>query len=259
MSDIKPVEQIPAVEPGKVEAVPATAMPAETSATAQPEATGVDAPKAEEPVQDAPAKVDDSITDAPAATTAEPEAAKPEEQKPEKPAYLTKIPSLSEFFEHLPTILSSTDYDEMWGVSLRGSEDIPTVNVLIKFLRANEGNLQAAEDQLRKALEWRKKVDPLALVESGRYSASKYGGLGYLTLYEDDGRPLVFTWNIYGAVKDINSTFSDSDESVILPNSFHGKSMLTTNQVCQMARCPHGTRRARAEDERCHHRHRVRG
>jgi hypothetical protein len=97
-------------------------------------------------------------------------------------------------------------------VQLKDSEDVPTVNVLIKFLRANEGNVQGAQDQLRKALEWRKKTDPLALVESGRYSATKYGGLGYLTTYEQDGRPLVFTWNIYGAVKDVSATFGDSDE-----------------------------------------------
>lgn len=217
MSDPKPVEQTPAVEPEKVEAVPATDKPVETPAATEPEVTGKDmdiAPRAEEPAQDAPVKVAEP-NDAPAATIPEPEAAKPEERQPEKPAYLTKIPSLSEFFEHLPTILSSAGHDEMWGVSLKGSEDIPTVNVLIKFLRANEGNLQAAEDQLRKALQWRKEVNPLALAESGRYSASKYGGLGYLTIYEDEGRPLVFTWNIYGAVKDITSTFSDSDESVI--------------------------------------------
>lgn len=148
---------------------------------------------------------------APAAAP-EPEAAKPEEQKPQKPAYVTKIPSLSEFFDHLPAILSKTGHDEMWGVTLKDTEDIPTVNVLIKFLRANEGNLSAAEDQLRKALEWRKQTNPLALIESGRYSASKYGGLGYLTTYEEDGRPLVFTWNIYGAVKDMTATFADSDE-----------------------------------------------
>jgi hypothetical protein len=84
--------------------------------------------------------------------------------------------------------------------------------VLIKFLRANEGNAKAAEDQLSKALKWRKDVNPLALAESGKYSATKYGGLGYFTTYEENGRPLVFTWNIYGAVKDANATFANSDE-----------------------------------------------
>ncbi|KAJ6155417.1 hypothetical protein N7470_005983 [Penicillium chermesinum] len=206
MSEITPVAQVPAAEPEKaVEAVEAN-KPAETSAG---EPATEEAPKADEPAAEPP-------KDAPAG--AEPEALKadkkPEEKKPELPAYITKIPSLAQFFEKLPKILSDTGYTEMWGVELKDTADIPTVNVLIKFLRANEGNLPGAETQLRKALEWRKEVKPLELVESGKFSASKYKGLGYLTAYEKDGRPLIFTWNIYGAVKDIANTFGDSDEFV---------------------------------------------
>lgn len=213
MSDQKPVEQTPVVESAKPEeAVPVADKPTETPAA---ESTNMDAAN-ETDVKDEPAKAEAAAPEATpeAAPTAAPtaEAAKPEAQKPEQPAYLTSIPSLKEFFDRLPGVVSKAGYSEMWGVPLKGSEDIPTVNVLIKFLRANEGNLETAEDQLRKALEWRRDTKPLELVESGRYSASKYGGLGYLTTYEQDGRPLVFTWNIYGAVKDVNSTFADSDE-----------------------------------------------
>lgn len=152
-------------------------------------------------------------TVAPTAIT-ESEAAKPEEPKVEKPAYLSKNPALGELFNRLPTILGNIGHTEMWGVPLKDSDDIPTVNVLIKFLRANEGNAKAAETQLSKALQWRKDVNPLALAESAKYSAAKFGGLGYLTTYEENGRPLVFTWNIYGAVKDISATFADTDEFV---------------------------------------------
>lgn len=220
MSEQKPVEQIPAAETEKndaVETVESSTTPvAPVVDTNTPDAvTKPEAPAKAEPVKTEEA-ANDEITPAaaPEPDTAKPEAVQQEEQKPQKPAYVTKIPSLSEFFDHLPAILSKTGHDEMWGVSLKGTEDIPTVNVLIKFLRANEGNLSAAEDQLRKALEWRKQTKPLELIESGRYSASKYGGLGYLTTYEEDSRPLVFTWNIYGAVKDMAKTFSDSDEFV---------------------------------------------
>jgi hypothetical protein len=213
MSDPKPIEQIPVEEP-----VVATAESSETPAAPIVETNGTDAAtKPGEPAKDEHVKTEQPVKDAilPTTTTtiaAEPQVAKPEEQKPQKPEYVTKIPSLGEFFDHLPAILTKTGHDEMWGVPLKDTADIPTVNVLIKFLRANEGNLAAAEDQLRKALEWRKQTNPLALIESGRYSATKYGGLGYLTTYEEDGRPLVFTWNIYGAVKDMSATFSDSDE-----------------------------------------------
>ncbi|CAG8932055.1 unnamed protein product [Penicillium salamii] len=148
----------------------------------------------------------------PAAPVQESEPAKTEEPKVEKPVYLTKTPALGDLFDRLPSILTTVGHDEMWGVQLKDYNDIPTVNVLIKFLRANEGNLKAAEDQLTKALKWRKEVNPQALAESGKYSAAKFGGLGYLTTYEENGRPLVFTWNIYGAVKDANATFANADE-----------------------------------------------
>ncbi|KAJ5562734.1 hypothetical protein N7461_001495 [Penicillium sp. DV-2018c] len=166
------------------------------------------------------------VKDAVAATTAttEPEVAnpgatnleapKPDEPKVEKPVYLTKNPALVELFDRLPTILANTNHNEMWGVNLKDSNDIPTVNVLIKFLRANEGNAKEAENQLTKALQWRKEVNPLKLAETATFSTAKYGGLGYLTTFEENGRPLVFTWNIYGAVKDITATFSDTDEFV---------------------------------------------
>lgn len=216
------VAQAPVAEIEKE--VVAVAVAAETSTTeeskdvAPTEEVKVDAPVTEEATkEDAPVEAAEAAQDAPAVAAseaqaeaeAEAEPAQPQEQKPE---YLTKIPSLSQFFDHLPKILTSTGHSEMWGVPLKDSDDIPTVNVLIKFLRANEGNLQAAQDQLHKALVWRKQTNPLELVESGRFSATKYGGLGYLTTYEQDGRPLVFTWNIYGAVKDMSSTFSDSNE-----------------------------------------------
>lgn len=220
MSDQKPIEQTPAA-PAPATEKPDVVETIESSETPAPivDTNGTDTvTKPQESVKDEPVKTEKPAKDEilPANTTtvtaAEPEVAQPEEQKPRKPEYVTKIPSLAEFFDHLPAILTKTGHDEMWGVPLRDTADIPTVNVLIKFLRANEGNLSAAEEQLRKALEWRKQTNPLALIETGRYSATKYGGLGYLTTYEEDGRPLVFTWNIYGAVKDMSATFSDSDE-----------------------------------------------
>ncbi|KAJ5948970.1 Phosphatidylinositol transfer protein sfh5 [Penicillium verhagenii] len=220
MSDSKPIEQTPAAELEKREetvesadklnetpAVPATEIVNTEEASKEEEPKATEAPVAAESTEPAA----EATQDAPAAAIAEPEAAKPEEKKPE---YLTNIPGLSQFFEQLPSIISKTGHSEMWGVSLKDSEDIPTVNVLIKFLRANEGNVSTAEEQLRKALEWRKQTNPLELIQSGKYSSSKFGGLGYLTTYEQNGRPLVFTWNIYGAVKDANATFSDSDEFV---------------------------------------------
>lgn len=207
-----PVAPVAPVVPEKPEeTVEAVDKPVETPATADEntEQTGAK----DEPAS-APVKEEVAANDATASTAATggPEAAKSEEPKVEKPSYLSRNPALGELFNRLPTIVGNIGHTEMWGVPLKDSDDIPTVNVLIKFLRANEGNTKAAETQLSKALQWRKDVNPLALAESAKYSAAKFGGLGYLTTYEENGRPLVFTWNIYGAVKDIGTTFADTDE-----------------------------------------------
>lgn len=151
---------------------------------------------------------------------AKPSDAPATENKPEdaaatetKPSYLTKTPALGKLFDNLPSILEKAGHPEMWGVTLKDSSDIPTVNVLIKFLRANEGDAKLAEEQLSKALEWRKKMDPPSLAEKTRFNKAKFDGLGYITTY-NEGKG-VFTWNIYGAVKDINGTFGDVDEYVL--------------------------------------------
>ena len=202
-----------AVEP----ATETTAAPAPVP-EAQPEQTPAE-PAQKETV---PAEQFSETAPAPAPAPA-PEAAEPaapaaqeaKEEKPvadEKPEYIAKNPALGQLFERLPSILSSSGHDEMWGVPLKDSADVPTVNVLIKFLRANEGNAKLAEEQLTKALQWRKQTRPTALVE-GRYSAKKFGGLGYLSTYKDaDGKETVITWNIYGGVKDLGTTFGNVDE-----------------------------------------------
>lgn len=174
-----------------------------TASTSAPKETSNDEDKAiEQELQDENAKP----SDAPAT-----------ENKPKndattetKPSFLTDKPALGKLVDNLPSILEKTGHPEMWGVTLKDSSDVPTVNVLIKFLRANEGDAKLAEEQLSKALEWRKKMDPLALTEKASFSKTKFGGLGYITTY-NEGKG-VFTWNIYGAVKDINGTFGDVDE-----------------------------------------------
>ncbi|KAL4894568.1 phosphatidylinositol transfer protein sfh5 [Aspergillus ambiguus] len=187
-----------------------------TESPAQPE-------KPAEPTPDGSADANGKTEEpAPQSTSAEAPAEQPQQGDQQKdspadnkPEYLAKNPALSQFFDRLPTILSNAGHDEMWGVALKDSSDVPTVNVMIKLLRANEGNVTLAEEQLTKALKWRKEMDPTALVETASYSASKFGGLGYLTTYKDaNGKETVVTWNIYGSVKSIDATFGDMDEFV---------------------------------------------
>ncbi|EED17985.1 CRAL/TRIO domain protein [Talaromyces stipitatus ATCC 10500] len=138
-----------------------------------------------------------------------------EPEVPAQPEYLTKVPGLSKFFDSLPGILEKTGHSEMWGVPLKDSKDIPTVNVLIKFLRANEGNIKQAEEQLTKALQWRKEINPVELAKNAKFSAKKFEGLGYITSYLDPTYgETIFTWNIYGGAKDLPNTFGDLDEFI---------------------------------------------
>ncbi|KAJ6022120.1 Phosphatidylinositol transfer protein sfh5 [Penicillium herquei] len=131
-----------------------------------------------------------------------------------KLACVSQIKNLDRFFLHLFSIVHSADHQEMWGVPLRGANNIPTANVLIKFLRANDGNLEDAEKHLKKALQWRRKVDPQNLVKSGVFSSRRYDGLGYVATYRENGHPIVVSWNIYDQVKTPRETICSPMKSI---------------------------------------------
>lgn len=194
--------------PQAVETAGKPSGPAPPAAEEKPEEKTEDDKPAEE--KSAEEKPEDKAELAEAADKKDTE---PAESTPAKPEYLTKVAGLASFFKSLPAILEKTGHPEMWGVTLKDSDDIPTVNVLIKFLRANEGDVKLAEEQLTKALTWRKELNPLELAQSASFSAKKFGGLGYITSYVDPkfGKT-VFTWNIYGAVKSPGETFGDAEE-----------------------------------------------
>jgi len=125
---------------------------------------------------------------------------------------------LSKLFAELPAILKEADHHEMWGVDLKDETDVPTCIVLEKFLRANPDDLTKAKSQLLDALKWRKQIQPVKLLEETEFDTSKFGGLGYVTIYENTKakppRKEIVTWNIYGSVKDNKATFGNVDEFV---------------------------------------------
>ncbi|KAL4949109.1 CRAL-TRIO domain-containing protein [Aspergillus filifer] len=214
-SEVKPspTESAPAPEAtaAATTAAPAIA-PATETAPAAPEPAAAPAAETTAPAAAAPTEVKSGVQPEAATTTTTIEAGDKDAKKdePSKPEYFTKTPALEQLFERLPTILSTTGHSEMWGVPLKhDAADIPTINVLIKFLRANGGNAKPAEEQLSKALTWRKENDPIALVKK-TYDSDKFAGLGYLTQYQREGKgDLIVTWNIYGAVKKVEATFGD--------------------------------------------------
>ena len=133
--------------------------------------------------------------------------------------------------------LTTSIHSEIWGVTLADpTTHIPTQIVLQKYLNANDQDVARAFDQLKKTLEWRREWKPRELLEK-KFSKEQFGGLGYVSVYhvggdgksekEEEGREEgggwdpekreVFTWNVYGAVKDIEKTFGNLDECVSLP------------------------------------------
>ncbi|KAL6237608.1 CRAL-TRIO domain-containing protein [Aspergillus navahoensis] len=216
--DTTKLEQQPTATESASAPEPATTEPtAATTAQSAADGTTEAAPAAPEPAA-APAEAAAAPAPEPTKSEPQPEPEPEKKDEPEKPKYFTKTPALEQLFDRLPTILSNTGHQEMWGVPLKhDATDIPTINVLIKFLRANAGDLKAAEDQLSKALTWRKENDPIALADASKnsYDASKFKGLGYLTTYECEGKgDLIVTWNIYGAVKKFDETFGDITEFI---------------------------------------------
>ena len=128
------------------------------------------------------------------------------------PAASTRETPLAQLNAHLPHITAKAGHSEMWGVQLSTTDHVPTKVVLQKFLKANNGDPTAAEQQLLKALEWRKQMQPASLVTQ-TFDKKKFEDLGFVTTHKDDkGKETIITWNIYGAVKDNKTTFGDVDE-----------------------------------------------
>ncbi|KAG5826027.1 hypothetical protein H9Q74_003903 [Fusarium xylarioides] len=121
---------------------------------------------------------------------------------------------LTKLNARLEDIFTKTLHKEMWGVQLTNIDHVPTKVVLQKFLRANNDDPVAAEKQLTQALEWRKKMNPTALVTQ-TFDKSKFGDLGYVTVHKgENGKETIITWNIYGAVKDNKATLGNVEEFI---------------------------------------------
>ncbi|KAK1641308.1 CRAL-TRIO domain-containing protein [Colletotrichum phormii] len=186
-------------------AAPAPAVAAE----AQPAAA---APAAEPTSADAPAPA--AVAAATPEVKQEQKTEKAAAPAAEKPVDKAQTP-LSSLFEKLPAILAEAKHNEMWGVQLSDDTHVPTTVVLQKFLRANEDDVSKAADQLQKALIWRRDTNPGKLLDEVTFDGKKFGDLGYVTTHKDaQGKEMIITWNIYGAVKDKKATFGNVDEFI---------------------------------------------
>ncbi|KAI9047227.1 hypothetical protein LZ554_008681 [Drepanopeziza brunnea f. sp. 'monogermtubi'] len=146
-------------------------------------------------------------------------AALPDKAKDDAPVEVKKtqnVTPLELFLADLPAVIKEADHGEIWGVELEDAAHVPTTIVLEKFLRANSKDVVKAKAQLAAALKWRKKMDPAQLLADFRFDKSKFGGMGFVTVYPETAAHAkeIVTWNIYGAVKDNKATFGNVEEFI---------------------------------------------
>lgn len=202
-------------QPAETTPAKAVPVPAEDAAPSPPPANAEDAAATtattkEEPTQLPNIEETTSAAESPQPQQPVPETAPNNEHLPE---HIRNEPNLCLLLESLPSVLKTVEHQEMWGVELKDHNDIPTINVLQKFLRANDGDVKTAEEHLTKALLWRKEFKPLECVDA--VHSKKFDGLGFVTTYPDAERAEVFTWNIYGAVgSNFDAVFGDVKEYV---------------------------------------------
>ncbi|PLN80093.1 hypothetical protein BDW42DRAFT_186293 [Aspergillus taichungensis] len=131
---------------------------------------------------------------------------------PDGPAYLRNPPCVGRLAQRLPDIVRTANHPEVWGVNLIDGYHAPTVNILIKFLHANDGDVDKAEKHLTTVLQWRRMLNPLHLANA-LHNHYKFSGLGYLSDYICiDGKRVIMTWILYGEARDINATLSNSNQ-----------------------------------------------
>jgi hypothetical protein len=97
----------------------------------------------------------------------------------------------------------------LWGVTINPlkPKDARISVVLMKFLRARNLNPAEAKDMLISTLRWRKsfKVDE---VMKEKFPEDVFGKLGRTYGKDKDGHPIAY--NLYGANKDLDAVFSDT-------------------------------------------------
>lgn len=130
-----------------------------------------------------------------------------------------QIDKLSKIIDAIPDILSKTDnpeYDEIYGYRINvESKDhvVPSTRneILLKFLIANNYDVDVTKEKLIKTLNWRNSFQPLSAAFEEEFD-SIFEALGAIT-ESSNGKPnlKVVTWNLYGDLKDPKKLFEKYD------------------------------------------------
>lgn len=122
---------------------------------------------------------------------------------------------LSLVIQAIPGILKGTEnpeYDEMYGYRINvDTEEYVDVavrdEILLKFLIANEYNVEETKKKIISALNWRHSFNPLSAAYDESFD-ERLTSLGLLTNFEAESSNMrVVTWNLYGNLKDPKDLF----------------------------------------------------
>lgn len=120
---------------------------------------------------------------------------------------------LSKLIDSLPKIISGLDnpeYDEIFGYRIN-TKDKPYVDesirneILLKFLAADDYNLELLEKRLIDSLNWRNEFQPLSAAFEETFD-KELNELGVITNFPNSNLKIT-TWNLYGNLKNPKKIF----------------------------------------------------
>ena len=130
----------------------------------------------------------------------------------------TKLAKLIDLIPKILAKLDNPNYDEIFGYRINTSDkphvDINIRNeILLKFLAADDYDLQLSTQRLIKCLNWRNKFQPLHAAFKEEFDP-ELNSLGIITDFSKaDDNLHVITWNLYGNLKNPKKIFEKFGDS----------------------------------------------
>lgn len=130
----------------------------------------------------------------------------------------TKLAKLIDLIPKILAKLDNPNYDEIFGYRINTSDkphvDINIRNeILLKFLAADDYDLQLSTQRLIKCLNWRNKFQPLHAAFKEEFDP-ELNSLGVITDFSKaDDNLHVITWNLYGNLKNPKKIFEKFGDS----------------------------------------------
>lgn len=131
---------------------------------------------------------------------------------------------LVQLYTRMPGIIREAEWSEMWGVSFADTHEnarsTSKTTILLKFLAANDNNIERAAAHFTKTLKWRRIYKPVDKREQA-FDLETFQGIGYVSSHRINasGCRIAVIWNLYGSIKNIKRAFVNMQECVHVPSS----------------------------------------